>query len=155
MRATLFVLILFLFPLIYIASTVVLYEPKESGGLINPPYKVAKAAAFNESVAVANRYWASKGVPSPCSKITGRVVARIPNWQGIDADGGAREGACEILMRRGWYQAAATQPQRFCALVLHEVGHIGGQEHSRNPQSVMFTPQLFVPDACRVLVAYR
>ncbi len=137
-----------LFALAFFAGKVITFDP---GAGVNPQGTTVSPPVLADSVAVAKKYWASQGVRVPCGKISGLVVGHIPNFQRIDPDGGARKGVCEILLRRGWYVKAVNSPLRFCALVLHETGHIIGLDHSADRANVMHTPQFFVPRACLVL----
>lgn len=124
------------------------YTPEPS---VNPPGKTVQTSLTNKSISLAKEHWTAIGVKTPCGKIPFLVVDHIPNLRGIDADGGSRAGICLVEVTQKWYDAAVSQPQRFCALTVHEVGHIDGLDHSPDRSDVMHLPQYVVPRICRRL----
>lgn len=91
---------------------------------------------------VAQFYW---GGPAPCGEPVVRQ-ARLPSPALADA----HLGSCVIrldaevrLLSRKW----------FCAVIVHEVGHLHGLEHARREQDVMFPviSSANIPWVCRWL----
>ena len=91
--------------------------------------------------AVAINYW---GQPAQCPHVWAMRADTLTN-----PGAAAEAGGCSIYFLRGWW---ALSPRasfaRFCSVYLHEWGHLLGQSHSDDPESVMHSP---VPTirACR------
>jgi hypothetical protein len=106
------------------------------------------------AVAVAIGFWGERNVTSCPFGISAMVA---PSLLDVDGDAAARGGGCRIWVRqdnlaafrqpgtRRWRVYGATDE---CALIVHEVGHALGLEHT--PDGVMAAggPQA-VPWACR------
>lgn len=132
----------------YFAIKVITFDVPEP-----TPFKgsVVQSDVFAKSTAVAKEYWASRGRPVTCGKIGGLVLVRVPALSKNTPDAGARKGVCQVLYRRGWYRTAIRDPQRFCTLTVHEIGHIIGLDHSPDPNDIMHDPALRLLRACSVL----
>lgn len=101
--------------------------------------------AYINSVKTAKVFWESNNIPIPCKDIDLIIVEQVPGLA-ERKDAAARVGICEIIVRRAWYQQAASPA--ICAVTLHEVGHIGSLRHSPNPENIMFHDIRFIPKEC-------
>lgn len=92
----------------------------------------------------ANHYW--HGLPNTCPKTFVSVVAD----GGSPEAGNYREpGFCIVWINTtyGPYSGPV-----MCKLIIHEVGHLRGLQHSTSPRSVMYTPfhEKPIPRGCRL-----
>lgn len=89
------------------------------------------------SLRVAQEYW---GGPPPCGAITVRVVESFtaPEFDGSYADAVAYPNCVIEYLPRAFAKGLAS----YCALTVHEVGHLHGHGHDADPASVMYP---FVP----------
>ena len=139
--------VIMIFAMAFFTIKVVTYDVPEPAKIKG---SAAQSQTFVKSIAVANEYWASRGHPVTCGKIEGLVLPRVPALSKNTPDAGARKGVCQVLYRRGWYLAAIRDPQRFCTITVHEVGHIIGLGHSPDRNNIMHDPAIYLLRACAV-----
>lgn len=132
----------------YVTIKVVTFDVPEPTPLKG---SAAQSDVFVQSTAVAREYWASRGRPVTCGKIGGLVLVRVPALSKNTPDAGARKGVCQVLYRRGWYEVALRDPERFCTITVHEVGHIVGLDHSTDRNNIMHDPALRLLRDCSAL----
>lgn len=94
---------------------------------------------FAAVLAVAFTFWG--GPPPDCERVEVVPVASMPEYIGYADYNG---GDCKILITR-----SLAEPWR-CGVMVHEVGHLYGYEHSTDPRNVMYAgPKLFIPRICK------
>ncbi len=106
------------------------------------------------AVKVATVFWSVRGVDS-CSNLTVMSAPSLLDDDGIDAGGRAWLPTCKMwVLRRTERQAvqdlryvwdSADGVEYLCATVIHELGHLGGLQHST---SGVMSAVLTVPYVC-------
>ena len=74
---------------------------------------------------IAQLIW---GMPAHCDRVTHSYEA-MPLTQL-----GYAQSPCRIVITR----SKRLPWEKYCAIVIHEWGHLDGHRHSRNPRSIMF-----------------
>lgn len=87
------------------------------------------------------------GTPASCTHVTPLLGVDRPAI--VSGNFRDTQGGCYV-----WLNLNARLPRRMsgiCKLTLHELGHLDGQRHSPDPNSVMYSPYRAspVPDICR------
>jgi Matrixin len=122
--------------------------------LLLPAGAQAEPAATAEGdLAIAKAFWGRE--PTDCSSVTFSTEVH----QGAEAGGEATEPvpgdppiACMIAVREVW-STPAESPVRVCVYAVHEWGHLLGEGHSSDPNSVMyFEPAASSVPACETWI---
>lgn len=110
----------------------------------------ARAAPFTPELeraySTALRFWHT--TPSNCKSLDREIVAdaampeQAEGWATI-AD---EPTPCVLWLRRTL--AGPRWIERACAVLIHEVGHLLGYQHSADPANVMYPEVTFIPGTC-------
>lgn len=90
---------------------------------------------FVLAVAIAASFWGQRGVQVPCHPVAVQNAdAQLPIIEatGLPAAMATRVDTCQILISEnaGTYPPDKDMAPLYCAEVAHEVGHLGGLEHT-------------------------
>lgn len=110
----------------------------------------ASAAPFtpelDRAYNVAVEFWHT--APSNCTSLDREIVpdAMMPEGAEGWATIPARPTPCVLYIRRTL--AAPRWFERACAVMIHEVGHLLGYQHSADPANVMYPEVVAIPGVC-------
>lgn len=96
-------------------------------------------AAMRAAIAAAPQTW--DGYQSSCQ----RVVPVLAFVQGEVMAGNFRDQQAGCYVWLNLAHASLLDAQEICKLALHEMGHLGGLQHSADSQDVMYSPFVAQP----------
>lgn len=101
---------------------------------------------LNRAYNVAVRFWHQ--APSNCTSLDREIVAdaAMPEESEGWATIASEPTPCVLFIRRTL--AAPRWFERACAVLIHEVGHLLGFQHSEDPANVMYPEVVAIPAAC-------
>ena len=102
----------------------------------------ATAGLLWRAAAQADHFWTAKGMPSTCGPTAVLMTSELAST----TDGGARANDCRIWVSRvfwartskslhdnrgrEFFRARRIRTQEVCALMVHEMGHVRGLDHT-------------------------
>jgi hypothetical protein len=95
-------------------------------------------AAMRTAIAAAPRFW--DGYANGCAQ----TVPVLTYVRGDTIAGNFRDQSSGCYVWLNLAQAPLLTAQEICKVALHEMGHLGGYQHSPDPDDVMYAP--FQPD---------
>lgn len=132
--------------------------PPIASALEYPGERLANNATVNELVVLGENYWHARGV-QPCATPIMYFADALDDYHGENAVGKTTSPpSCTIWLRVDYFAWAQDHPTdkaaswSVCVLVIHELGHTAGLEHSKDPLSPMYwkLSTIEVPWDCRV-----
>jgi hypothetical protein len=94
--------------------------------------------AMRTAIAAAPGFW--DGYSTSCA----RTLPMLTQVQGDTMAGNFRDQSSGCYVWLNLAQAPLLNAQEICKLTLHEMGHLGGYQHTTDPNDVMYSP--FVSD---------
>jgi hypothetical protein len=91
-------------------------------------------AAMRTAIAAAPGFW--DGYQTSCA----RTLPVLTYVQGDTMGGNFRDQSSGCYVWLNLAQAPLLNAQEICKLALHEMGHLGGYQHSGDPNDVMYSP---------------
>ncbi len=88
---------------------------------------------ISKSLDAGYEHWTNRGVSIPCAKSEIKVIyaSSLLGADGIDASARAFRGECTIALRYAFFGDRYYLNLRLsCAVVIHELGHLGGLNHT-------------------------
>jgi hypothetical protein len=125
----------------YIASLVVPLALAAPAGAA--PFTPELERAYNTAL----RFWHTE--PGNCTSLGREIVAdaampeETEGWATIATE----PTPCVLYVQRTL--AAPRNFERACAVMIHEVGHLLGYEHSADPRNVMYPEVVAIPSICQ------
>jgi Matrixin len=107
-----------------------------AGGLVNRIGLTpdTQLAALDTAIGAAPTWFS--GVSNGCTSVT----AMLASQPGPVIAGNFRDGAGGCYVWLNLQQSSMLTGPEICKVALHEMGHLGGLEHSADPADVMFAP---------------